>query len=116
MVKIRVQKKESDWVVYSIPSSANPYDVLGELLGGNLMYQVDYTDATKAEIIAWGGADMMVRVLRASQRGLDVSFMGTCYGQDELQRLEDDIVASGYCVRVESDDHNGVVIGIVQPE
>jgi hypothetical protein len=58
-----------------------------------------------------------VRAYRAVRNGRPVIFLGVEYTSvEELQAFEDAIVESGYCVRVASDDQNGLVVDIIQPE
>lgn len=104
--------------VERIPSfGTNPHALLQSMMEGGFGWIIDFSRATKEEVILWGGADLVARAVRAIKAGRPVSFLGIEYTElGQLKDFENAIVDSGYCVRVEHDDERGVVVGIVQPE
>ncbi len=100
------------------PKDMKPLRLLVDMVNAGWQWEIDFSLADRNETIVWGGADMMCRAIRAVRKGLPVTFMGEEYTtMDSLQTLEDEIVTSGYCVRISSDDErNGLEILVTQPE
>ena len=101
----------------------NPLQLLRQLVEIGSMWRIDFSQATPAEVLDWGRADMVARIMRALERGRVVEFMGVQYraqALDDLPRLageiEDAIVYSGHFVVVARDDENGVLIDVGQRE
>lgn len=96
---------------------AHPVDLFTSFLRHNWRWEADYSEATEEEKLEWFRAELVVRIIRALERGLPVYFLGKEYRAqaenipDVAQQLEDDIVASGMMVAIDSDDENGLVIG-----
>jgi hypothetical protein len=97
-------------------------DSLGLLAGfasKDWKWSVDFSRATQAELLDWGRADMVARIVAALQHGRSVWFQDAEYRverPEDLPRVaglvEDAIAFSGFMVLVESDDYTGVTIGI----
>ncbi|MBI2612202.1 hypothetical protein HYW59_00080 [Candidatus Kaiserbacteria bacterium] len=101
----------------------DPVQLLHQLVNIGSVWKIDFSRANPAEIIDWGRADMVARIMRALVHGRVVEFMGVQYraqSRDEIPRLageiEDAIVYSGHHVVVARDDENGVLIEIGQRE
>ena len=98
----------------------NPHSLFASFRLHKWSWEVDYSEATQEETVAWFRADLAARSLRALERGLPVKFMGREYrvgpGESVLEvagRLEDAIVSSGRMITLDADDEeNGVVIGV----
>ncbi len=97
----------------------DPLSLLQEFAKNDWKWDIDWTNATEEEAFIWGRADMVGRILAALLHGRTVWFQGTEYCvtnpaelEQVLSEVEDVIVESGFNVAVESDDANGVRIGI----
>ena len=99
----------------------DPVRLLTQLMQRGSRWEIDYSQADRNEIVDWGRADLTVRYLRALYEGRPVRFMGgeyraTAGDQKEAvaigQQIEDIVSTSGHYVFLESDDENGVSIGI----
>lgn len=117
MIKIKCIGGPFDGKVRVVPEGLKPLELLVEMSHNGWGWEIDYSKASQEEVIAWGGADLMQRAVRAVENGRTVTFLGTEYSKiEELQDFEDAIVYSGYMVRVAKDDDEGVVVDIIQPE
>lgn len=104
--------------VREVPEGFDPRGLLTEFAGHDWKWRVDYSAATHGELLEWGRADMVARILAAVLHSRTVTFDGTTYYAERLEDLErvigeveDAIADSGYMVRVKRDDDEGVVIG-----
>jgi len=102
-----------------VPEGFDPMGLLTEFASKDWKWSVDFTQATQTELFEWGRADMVARVLAALKHGRSVQFQDTEYRVERPEDLshvagevEDAIAYSGLMVKVESDDENGVIIGI----
>ena len=102
-----------------VPEGFDPMGLLTEFASKDWKWSVDFTQATQSELFEWGRADMVARVLAALKHGRSVWFQDTEYRVERPEDLshiagevEDAIAYSGLMVKVESDDENGVIIGI----
>ncbi|MBU2260179.1 hypothetical protein KKC44_06295, partial [Patescibacteria group bacterium] len=75
--------------------------------------------ATDEEVLAWFRAELAARIIRALEDGREVKFLNQVWHAqegDDLQvmgqEIEDVILASGRMVIIDSDDEDGVVIGV----
>ena len=80
---------------------------------------MDYSEAKDEEIFLWFRAELIARIIRALISDLPVKFLENEWqagsGRDLfeiVQEIEDAIVGSGRLVTIDSDDKNGVVIGV----
>lgn len=94
----------------------DPADLFASFLHHNWRWEADYSEATEEEKLEWFRAEIVVRIIRALERGLPVYFLGKEYRAREdipevAGRLEDDIVTSGMMITIASDDEDGLVIG-----
>lgn len=101
----------------------NPLQLLGQLVQIGSVWKIDFSQASPAEVLDWGRADMINRIMRALLRGRVVELMGKEYRaqyRDDILRLageiEDAIVYSGHHVVVARDDETGVLIETGQRE
>lgn len=60
-------------------SVGDPVDVLQDLVTRGWAWKLKFSSATDQEVIEWGRADMIVRILRALFQGLSVHFDGQEY-------------------------------------
>ena len=98
-------------------NDVKPFRLLKQMVDFDWGWEIDLSRATREEVIAWGGADLMARAYRAVKNGRTASFLGIEYSSvEELQAFEDALVASGYEVKVARDDEAGLEVQIVQPE
>lgn len=104
--------------VREVPEGFDPMALLREFAGHDWKWQVEFSAATERETFLWARADVVARIMAALLHGRSVSFDGTTYRAERIEDLErvvgeveDAIVDSGYMVRVERDDDEGVVIG-----
>jgi len=101
------------------PSGTTPAGLFASLVRHSWTWEVDYSAATDEEILGWFRAEIGARITRALRAGLPVGFLGRQYrvpaGGDLAAvagELEDDIVGSGRLVMIDSDDEQGLVIGV----
>lgn len=117
MIQVRCIGGPYDGVVRTPPAEMRPISLLFDMVDKGWGWEIDFSHATSDEVIVWGGADLMARAYRAVRNGQPAVFLGVEYTSvEQLQAFEDAIVLSGYCIRVASDDKNGLVVEIVQPE
>lgn len=117
MIKIKCLTGPYAGQIREAPENQNPLKVLVSMVELGWQWEIDFSLATRDETVAWGGADLMARAVRAVKEGRGAFFMGVEYStMEDLQVFEDEIVSSGYYVQVASDDHNGLVIYTVNPE
>ncbi|MEO8637839.1 MAG: hypothetical protein ABI430_02985 [Candidatus Taylorbacteria bacterium] len=117
MISVKCVGGPYNGVVWAVPREMNPSTLFHDLIEKESGWEIDLSQASREEAIAWGGADLIARAVRAVRKGLTANFMGTEYStMEELQSFEDAMVNSGYCVRVAQDDERGMVVDIVQPE
>ncbi len=117
MIQVRCVGGPYDGVVRTPPADMRPAILLFDMVELGWAWEIDFSQATRDEAIAWGRADLAVRAYRAVRNGRPVIFLGVEYTSvGELQVFEDAIVNSGYSIKVASDDQNGLVVDIVQPE
>jgi hypothetical protein len=118
MVKITILTGSRAGQTCMPPQNAEPVAVLGDMVEQDWQWEIDFSQASRDETIAWGGADLICRAVRAVKKGLPVTFMGVEYTTlNSLQSFEDAMVESGYCVRVAfDDDRNGLEVHTVHPE
>jgi hypothetical protein len=102
-----------------VPEGFDPMGLLTEFASKDWKWSVDFSRATQAELFDWGRADMVARILAALQHGRSVWFQDVEYRVEKLEDLphvagevEDTIAYSGLMVKVESDDSDGVAIGV----
>jgi hypothetical protein len=102
-----------------VPEGFDPMGLLTEFSSRDWKWSVDFSQATQSELFDWGRADMVARILAALQHGRSVWFQGTEYRVERTEDLphvagevEDAIAYSGLMVKVESDNDDGVSIGI----
>jgi hypothetical protein len=106
-----------------VPEGFDPMGLLTEFASKDWKWSVDFTQATQTELFEWGRADMVARILTALQHGRSVRFQDTEYRVERPEDLphvagevEDAIAYSGLMVKVESDDSDGVTIGVGSTE
>ena len=106
-----------------VPEGFDPMGLLTEFASKDRKWSVDFSQATQSELFEWGRADMVARILAALQHGRSVQFQDTEYRVERLEDLphvagevEDAIAYSGLMVKVESDDSDGVTIGVGSTE
>lgn len=82
-------------------------------------WSVDYGSATEEETLLWFRVEFATRAIRALRAGRPVFFLGRKFEAEEKEdvlevagRLEDEIVASGRVITIDSDDETGLVIGV----
>lgn len=119
MIKIAVLSGPHAGKERVVPEGLEPMGLLTEFASRDWKWSVDFSKATQSELLDWGRADMVARILAALQHGRSVWFQGAEYRVEELADLprvagevEDAIAYSGLMVKVESDDENGVTIGV----
>jgi hypothetical protein len=102
-----------------VPEGFDPIGLLTEFASKDWKWSVDFTQATQSELLDWGRADMVARILAALQHGRSVWFQDKEYRVEKLEDLprvagevEDAIAYSGLMVKVESNNDEGVTIGI----
>jgi hypothetical protein len=98
----------------------DPVSLFACLVRHDWTWQVDYSDADQAEILAWFRAEMSARMFRALAAGRPIRFLDREFqvreGDDVLavmKTVEDVIAGSGRLVTIASDDEKGVVIEAV---
>jgi hypothetical protein len=108
-----------EFICLEFGETADPMALFAAAVHHGWNWETDYSQASDAEQHVWFWADFVARVMRALERGLPVRFLGREYraeSADELEevagRLEDDIVESGRLISIDSDDENGVVVGV----
>lgn len=117
MILIKSLGGPLDKEVRTPPVGIQPLALLSGFVDCGWGWEIDFSQASREEVIAWGGAELLARAYRAVKNGKVVNFLGTEYTSvNELQTLEDDLVGSGWDICIASDDENGVQIDIVQPE
>ena len=117
MVKIKCLTGPHAGEVRTPSQDTEPLRLLGLMVDQGLHWEIDFSNACREEIIAWGGADLMARAIRAVQEGRGAFFMGVEYStMESLQTFEDELVCSGYNIQVASDDERGLVVYTVDPE
>ena len=117
MISIKCIGGPHNGVVRTPPSNVKPFGLLRDMVDNGWGWEIDFSQASREETIAWGGGDLMARAYRAVKNRRIVNFLGTEYTSvGELQAFEDALVNSGYDVQVEHDDESGLQINIVQPE
>ncbi len=117
MIKVTALTGPYEGQTREVPSGQNPIALLGEFVRKGWSWEIDFSEAGRDETIAWGGADLIARAVRAVQNGRPAVFLGVEYTtMEELQAFEDAIMGSGYDVKVMSDDHNGLVVVTGNPE
>ena len=101
-----------------ISSNVEPGNLLGELVGKDWRWRIDFRQATPDEAFLWGREDLVCRIIAALVHGRAVWFEGVKYRTENRSEaltiagvVEDAIVNSGKMVFVESDDETGVKIG-----
>lgn len=102
-----------------VPEGFDPMSLLSEFASRDWKWSVDFSQATQSELLEWGRADMVARILAALQHERSVWFQDVEYRVEKLEDLprvagevEDAIAFSGLMVKVESDDSDGVTIGV----
>ncbi len=95
----------------------NPLDLLWSLVLMKATWEIDYSQATKNEILDWARADITRRAMRALVKGLPVEFQGVKYSLSKTSdlvivagELEDVLVQSGMNIFIGKDDETGVLI------
>ncbi len=117
MIRIRALNGPYANQIREIPSNQNPAALLRGFVQNGWGWEIDFSQANRDEVIAWGGADLIARAVRAVQNGRPAIFLGVTYTtMEDLQGFEDAIVGSGYEVKIMSDDHKGLVIITSNPE
>ncbi len=117
MISVKCVGGQYDGKVQTPPSDMNPASLLFDMVNHGWGWEIDFSEASREEAIAWGGADLMARAYRAVRNGRIVTFLGTEYATiEELQAFEDALVDSGYEVQVTRDNEEGLEVQIVQPE
>ncbi len=119
MIKIKALSGPHAGKERVVPEGFDPMGLLTEFASKDWKWSVDFTQATQTELFDWGRADMVASILAALQYGRSVWFQNMEYRVEKLEDLprvagevEDAIAYSGLMVKVESDDENGVIIGI----
>ena len=97
----------------------NPMGFFTSMYRHGWRWESDYSRATQEEIVRIFRAEIIVRLMRALFAGLPVIFMNkTWHAGDKsevekmAQEIEMAIVESGMMITIESDDENGLVIGV----
>ena len=117
MISIKCIGGPHDNVVRTPQAEIKPVSTLFSMVDLGWGWEIDWANATREEVIAWGRADMAARAYRAVKNGRIVNFLGTEYSSvDQLQSLEKALLESGYDVQIAQDDESGVEIAIIQPE
>jgi hypothetical protein len=96
-----------------------PQDILCGIAGYKWRWETDYSQATEEEYGVWSKQDLTMKTVRALVQGLPVRVLDREYRTESLQgafqtaaEIEDLVLENGYEAHLESDDHNGVVIGV----
>ncbi|MEO8637849.1 MAG: hypothetical protein ABI430_03035 [Candidatus Taylorbacteria bacterium] len=117
MIRIKCLGGAYNGQVRTPPADMKPVLLLFEMVDQGFGWQIDFSGADREETIQWGGADLMARAYRAVKNGRVATFLGVEYKTvEELQAFEDAIVDSGYYVKVNRDDDEGLEVLIIQPE
>lgn len=97
--------------------------LLQSIVDHKWQWKIDYTEANPEETFLWARADLVVRIIQALQDGRKVVFLSQEYqikkGDDPeniVNVIEDAIAGSGYYVRIEADNADGVIIGTAGKE
>ncbi len=118
MIKITALSGPHAGKVRVVPEGFDPMGLLTEFASKDWKWSVDFSQTTQSELLEWGRADMVARILAALQHGRSVWFQDAEYRVEKLEDLprvagevEDAIAYSGLMVKVESDNKSGVTIG-----
>jgi len=104
-------------------SDADPMQLLSELTRSRYKWILDLSEADAIQRLEWGRAELVHAILGALRSGRPVRFNKEIYMAtnpsdlaDVVGKVEDAIGESGFNVFLESDDENGVSIGIHSKE
>ncbi|MBU2214221.1 hypothetical protein KJ996_06340 [Patescibacteria group bacterium] len=110
---------KSFFPLQELGEEVDPYGLFAGFLKHGDKWAVDYNQATDEEVLAWFRAELAARIIRALEDGREVKFLNQVWHAqegDDLQvmgqEIEDVILASGRMVIIDSDDEDGVVIGV----
>jgi hypothetical protein len=107
----------------TMPDDVNPAELLGGLAKVDIKWKIDYEEADYNEMIEWGKADMVARIIAALTHGRIVRFQDTEWESVSINEstksvweIEKAIVCAGMHVYVDVDDEKGVTITGYSPE
>jgi hypothetical protein len=119
MIKITLTSGPFAGKTRVMPASMDPAEMFASLVRHGWTWEADYSAGTEEEVFLWFRAEMVARAIRALTAGLPVRFLDREYrvgaGDDLLQvaqDLEDAIVASRRLIVIDSDDEQGLVVGV----
>ena len=119
MIKITITSGPLAGRTRAMPAEMNPHEMFASLTAHGDQWSVDYSAATEEEVFLWFRAELITRIVRALQEGWPVKFLdqefhleagGDLYSVG--QTIEDVIVASGRMITIDSDDEEGLVVGV----
>ena len=97
----------------------DPVSFFSQLVAHGWRWETDYSQATEEETFLFFRAEIVARIMRALENGLLVKFLGQSYRVDKnnnlmdvAQKIEDAIVSSGRMITIDSDNEQGLVIGV----
>ena len=89
-----------------------PHTLLAERARNGDSWEIDFSKATKSELLEWGKGDFVGRILSALLKNRPVHFNGDVYTRlDQGGELDDAIANSGHMVMIARDDEEGLWIG-----
>lgn len=89
----------------------DPAALLSDFVQHGSRWKIDFSAATPEELLAWGQADFVARIVRALREKRPVHFMGRVYTRlKEAGALDDAIAESGRMVCIGRDDEQMLVI------
>lgn len=107
-----------------VPADVNPSELLNQFASEDWKWKLDFTQASEQELLEWGQANLIARVLASILHGRSVWLQGVEYrvkNPEEASLIVDEVEKaieySGVMfIKITSDDENGVVIGTVGTE
>jgi hypothetical protein len=122
MIKLKILNGPHVGKEYEILSMVAPGRFLHGIYLNEWLWEIDYSKAITKEKEEWMRHDIALRCIRALKNGRVVKFYGKTYRLElkddkaELkkvcQELEDGMVNSGRMISIDSDNNQGVVIGV----
>lgn len=94
-----------------------PIEVMYVMVELDMDWEIDFSEATDEELIAWTQADHIGRTVRAKKKGKTIILEGEPVGYDELQdKMVDFIARHQWFPDVLSDNAQSLILGIADKE
>lgn len=119
MVQVTFLEGPHAGTTLAVAPDATPQDILCGWSGYRYRWTADYSQATAEEKAVWIAQDLSLRCVRALAQGLPVRLAGETYRAESIAqsfltaaRIEDDFLAAGKKLAIESDDETGITLKI----